>query len=142
MKVCVKISAGLLTTLVMLSSCFQIPSVEINWGFVYPPNWEQLYHHDADPTSFNGDGARYTVVEFDHDITESDVGVSVEWRDIDDEARLKMSEILQALTIDEAFSLDFGGSKKYCALSKSDSSVVYFLFDQTDNRLFVIEDFR
>lgn len=113
--------------------------IQKNWGIELPTSYEEVYSTDSG-ASFLGDGERYHVFQYD---SNEEVKNALNWQSID-VVRIdgKVKKILSNLNILDKYAIDFAEQYKYYYKTQEDSSIGYFIWQEENKRIYIIERFQ
>lgn len=105
-----------------------------NWDIQIPPSYEEVYHFS--PQSFHGDGTRYTILQYNQDISSSFdfVPVTLSHKEI-------FYELLNQTEKETPKELYPSCINQQIYIQKSELDSLYMIYDANDFKLYIIEDF-
>jgi hypothetical protein len=126
--------------IILLSACaYSIQdytsAINTNWSIQLPSSYTEVYSTD-DGQSFNGDGRRYHVFQYE-DI--NDIENSLNWKTNKNTiVENQVIEIMINLDIDDMYLLNFDQTYKYVEKYDGDGSSLFLIL--IEDRLYVVED--
>lgn len=127
--------------IILLSACaYSIQgytsAIYTNWSIQLPSSYTEVYSTD-DGQSFNGDGRRYHVFQYE-DI--NDIENSLNWKTNKNTiAENQVIEIMNNLDIDEMYLMKFDQTYKYVEKYGGDGSSLFLIL--IEDMLYVVEEF-
>lgn len=113
--------------------------VKSNWNIELPENYHEIYKTN-DGISFNGDGIRYHVLQYDN--LEA-IKEMVNWQSTDVvriDSKVKM--LLKNLDIPSEYEINWQDEYKYYYKAQEDLSIIYFILVEDLGRVYIIENFQ
>ena len=110
--------------------------INVNWNLDLPRNYEEIYYKDSGP-SFNGDGERYSVFEYEN---LEEIKDAIEWQDKNSSIEIKMVSILRKLKVPEEYYPNYNSNCKYYYYIEEDNSKIYMILDINLNKIYIVED--
>jgi len=113
--------------------------IQANWEVELPLEYKEIYSIDSGP-SFLGDGERYHIFEY---ANKEEIGEALNWqsgKNIIMES--SVISILKALKIPDEYMPKLENDYKYYFKTESDSSMLYIIFSEEANRVYIVEDIR
>jgi len=104
-----------------------------------PLEYEEMYSIDSGP-SFLGDGQRYHIFEY---ANKDEIEEVLNWqsgKNIIMESSI--ISILKALKVPDEYIPKLERDYKYYFKTKNDSSMLYIIFSEEANRIYIVEDIR
>lgn len=127
--------------IILLSACaYSIQdytsAINTNWSIQLPSSYTEVYSTD-DGQSFNGDGRRYHVFQYE-DI--NDIENSLDWKTNKNTiVENQVIEIMNNLDIDEMYLMKFDQTYKYVEKYDGDGSSLFLIL--IEDMLYVVEEF-
>ena len=127
--------------IILLSACaYSIQdytsAINTNWSIQLPSSYTEVYSTD-DGQSFNGDGSRYHVFQYE-DI--NDIENSLDWKTNKNTiVENQVIEIMSNLDIDDMYLLNFDQTYKYVEKYGGDGSSLFLIL--IEDMLYVVEEF-
>ena len=126
---------------IFFTNCIDI--IRENWDIQLPTPTEEIFH-ESGPVSFQGDGERYHVFEYDN---EDIINSSIQWIDAKDNSInagvqdiIEGLEIYDDVEIPKEFRPNIKEKYKFYTISEEDNSKLYLVYIPGTNRIFVAED--
>lgn len=110
-------------------------TIEINWDIDLPKGIREEYNVHT-PTSFHGDGERYTVFQWDGG-DKTFLSHLTEQKSV--QAEQDITDILSYLEVDEAYLPDYTHAYRWNSRTAEDNSTLYLFYDTDLQRLCVIQ---
>lgn len=124
----------------LLCSCRFSDSIYMNWGINLSNEYKTKYSLSYPEDNARGDGIFFTVKSCDESILYSDIGLTVEWNDVDENVFNEFSSIIKPLNIDKEYEIStYTNCKYFYLIGATANDFVYFIFDQETSLLFIIE---
>lgn len=126
--------------IILLSACaYSIQdytsAIYANWSIQLPSSYTEVYSTN-DGQSFNGDGRRYHVFQYE-DI--NDIENSLDWKmNKNTIVENLVKETLNTLNIDKDYDLNFNQTYKYVEKYDGDGSSLFLIL--IEDMLYVVED--
>jgi hypothetical protein len=127
--------------IILLSACaYSIQGytsvIYTNWSIQLPSSYTEVYSTD-DGQSFNGDGRRYHVFQYE-DI--NDIKNSLDWKTNKNTIiENQVIEIMNNLDIDDMYLLNFDQTYKYVEKYDGDGSSLFLIL--IEDMLYIVEEF-
>ena len=127
--------------IILLSACaYSIQgytsAIYTNWSIQLPSSYTEVYSTD-DGQSFNGDGRRYHVFQYEEI---NDIENSLDWKTNKNTiAENQVIEIMNNLDIDEMYLMKFDQTYKYVEKYGGDGSSLFLIL--IEDMLYVVEEF-
>ena len=127
--------------IILLSACVYsiqgyTSAIYTNWSIQLPSSYTEVYSTD-DGQSFNGDGSRYHVFQYE-DI--NDIENSLDWKTNKNTiVENQVIEIMNNLDIDDMYLINFDQTYKYVEKYDGDGSSLFLIL--IEDRLYVVEEF-
>ena len=127
--------------IILLSACaYSIQdytsAINTNWSIQLPSSYTEVYSTD-DGQSFNGDGRRYHVFQYE-DI--NDIENSLNWKTNKNTiVENQVIEIMNNLDIDDMYLMDFEQTYRYIEKYDGDGSSMSIIL--IEDMLYVVEEF-
>lgn len=127
--------------IILLSACaYSIQgytsAIYTNWSIQLPSSYTEVYSTD-DGQSFNGDGRRYHVFQYE-DI--NDIENSLDWKTNKNTIiENQVIEIMNNLDIDDMYLLNFDQTYKYVEKYDGDGSSLFLIL--VEDMLYIVEEF-
>lgn len=127
--------------IILLSACaYSIQgytsAIYTNWSIQLPSSYTEVYSTD-DGQSFNGDGRRYHVFQYE-DI--NDIENSLNWKTNKNTiVENQVIEIMYNLDIDDMYLLSFDQTYKYVEKYDGDGSSLFLIL--VEDMLYIVEEF-
>jgi len=113
--------------------------IQANWEVELPLEYKEIYSIDSGP-SFLGDGQRYHIFEY---ANKDEIEEVLNWqsgKNIIMESSI--ISILKALKVPDEYIPKLERDYKYYFKTKNDSSMLYIVFSEEANRVYIVEDIR
>ena len=112
-------------------------SWNLSWKTSLPYCDNRIYHEDN--LGFHGDGREYSILQFSNDkkLKKFNWGAITDQTDIE-----RMNDILLELKIPNKYKPDFYKEWLYIKISRRDNSTLYLLYDEANQRVFLLSDSR
>ena len=113
--------------------------IQANWEVELPLEYKEIYSIDSGP-SFLGDGERYHIFEY---ANKDEIEEALNWqsgKNIIMES--SVISILKALKVPDECMPKLENDYKYYFKAESDSSMLYIVFSEEANRVYIVEDIR
>lgn len=134
---------GVITVIMWISSVIitkernrYFHAINMNWNLDLPRNYEEIYYKDSGP-SFNGDGERYSVFEYEN---LEEIKDAIEWKDKSSSIEVNMVSILRKLKVPEEYYPNYNDNCKYYHYIEGDNSKIYMILDINLNKVYIVED--
>lgn len=111
--------------------------VSSNWSIDLPNNYKEVYHTSEGP-SFHGDGDRYTVLQYEKNDA---IKNALEWQLQSGPIEKDIITIIDSLNVPSIYYPEIHLEYKYFYKIDNDNSELYILFDEVNNKIFIIESF-
>ncbi|AIY84675.1 MAG: hypothetical protein KIB43_14045 [Clostridium baratii] len=112
--------------------------IKSNWKIELSSSYKEIYSSDSGP-SFLGDGYRYHIFEYK---TSSDIKDSLDWQTYKNPSmELDINTILSELKVQNEYLPPFDLEYKHFFKFKDDSSKLYIIFNEKENKVYVAEHF-
>ena len=127
--------------IILLSACVYsiqgyTSAIYTNWSIQLPSSYTEVYSTD-DGQSFNGDGSRYHVFQYE-DI--NDIENSLDWKTNKNTiVENQVIEIMNNLDIDDMYLINFDQTYKYVEKYDGDGSSLFLIL--IEDMLYVVEEF-
>lgn len=113
--------------------------IKENWNVELPLKYKEIYSIDSGD-SFLGDGKRYHVFEYDKD---NNLAKVLNWQSTENPImESSVSNILKDLKVPEEYMPKLEDDYKYYFKTEEDSSELYIIFIEKENKVYVAEDIR
>lgn len=111
--------------------------INLSWKTSLPYCDNRIYHEDN--LGFHGDGREYSILQFSNDkkLNKFNWGAMTDQTDIE-----RMNDILLELKIPNKYKPDFYKEWLYIKISRRDNSTLYLLYDEANQQVFLLSDFR
>lgn len=111
--------------------------INLSWKTSLPYCDNRIYHEDN--LGFHGDGREYSILQFSNDkkLNKFNWGAMIDQTDIE-----RMNDILLELKIPNKYKPDFYKEWLYIKISRRDNSTLYLLYDEANQQVFLLSDFR
>lgn len=113
--------------------------IQANWEIELPLEYKEIYSIDSGH-SFLGDGERYHIFEYANKDKVEEVLSWQSGKNIIMESSI--ISILKALKVPDEYIPKLESDYKYYFKTKSDSSMLYMVFSEEANRVYIVEDIR
>jgi hypothetical protein len=113
--------------------------IQANWEVELPLEYKEIYSIDSGP-SFLGDGKRYHIFEYANKDKVEEILSWQSGKNIIMESSI--ISILKDLKVPDEYIPKLDGDYKYYFKTKSDSSMLYIVFSEEANRVYIVEDIR
>ncbi|HAK42599.1 MAG TPA: hypothetical protein DCM59_07720 [Clostridium sp.] len=113
--------------------------IQANWEIELPLEYKEIYSIDS-RHSFLGDGERYHIFEYANKDKVEEVLSWQSGKNIIMESSI--ISILKALKVPDEYIPKLESDYKYYFKTKSDSSMLYMVFSEEANRVYIVEDIR
>jgi hypothetical protein len=127
--------------IILLSACVYsiqgyTSAIYTNWSIQLPSSYTEVYSTD-DGQSFNGDGSRYHVFQYE-DI--NDIENSLDWKTNKNTiVENQVIEIMNNLDIDDMYLINFDQTYKYVEKYDGDGSSLFLIL--IEDMLYSVEEF-
>ena len=127
--------------IILLSACaYSIQdytsAINTNWSIQLPSSYTEVYSTN-DGQSFNGDGRRYHVFQYEEI---NDIENSLDWKTNKNTiVENQVIEIMSNLDIDDMYLLNFDQTYKYVEKYGGDGSSLFLIL--IEDMLYVVEEF-
>ena len=127
--------------IILLSACaYSIQdytsAINTNWSIQLPSSYTEVYSTD-DGQSFNGDGRRYHVFQYEEI---NDIENSLDWKTNKNTiVENQVIEIMNNLDIDDMYLINFDQTYKYVEKYGGDGSSLFLIL--IEDMLYVVEEF-
>lgn len=114
-------------------------TIQANWEVELPLEYKEIYSIDSGP-SFLGDGKRYHIYEY---ANRDEIEEVLNWqsgKNIIMES--SVISILKDLKVPDEYIPKLESDYKYYFKAESDSSMLYIVFSEEANRVYIVEDIR
>lgn len=112
--------------------------IKSNWKIELSSSYKEIYSSDRGP-SFLGDGYRYHIFEYK---TSNDIKDSLDWQTYKNPSmELDINNILSELKVPNKYLPPFDCEYMHFFKTKDDSSKLYIIFNEKENKVYVAEHF-
>ena len=113
--------------------------IKSNWKIELSPSYKETYSSDSGP-SFLGDGYRYHIFEYK---TSNDIKDSLDWQTYKNPSmELDINNILSELKVPNEYLPSFEYEYKHFLKTEDDYSKLYIVFNEKENKIYVVESFQ
>lgn len=112
--------------------------VKMNWEIKLPENYEEIYETDSG-SSIQGDGDRFHVFQYDKAISTKKIGLN---QKLSQEKKNEILEILNGLEVPKTYYPIWKHNLSCKVLSDKDDerSIIYIIYDNNENKLYIVEN--